>query len=316
MPVAIAPTGLNGLIRPSGDQLIAQAAAAQGIPFILSTAANCSLEQICDVTGIPPWFQLYVMNREDAFQLIDRARALACKVLVVTVDVPVSGNRIRDLRNGFTLPFKPTWPVLCDCINRPAWSMKQFKTINKLSFPMLNSGPLHRKRVKQLFSRSFDTSFSWKDIAIIRDRWKGVLVLKGILNPDDAVQACKLGVDGIIVSNHGGRQLECAPASLTMLPAVVAAVKNKITVFLDGGIRSGEDVLKALALGADGVLAGRLPLYGLAAAGGNGVSAIMAQLQKEILTAMSLTGCTTLNDVRNMWVTGNMPTQVQHINKF
>lgn len=264
------------------------------------------MEQIIEITGILPWFQLYVMNREEALVLIERARSLACKVLIVTVDVPESGNRIRDLRNGFTMPFRPSWSVLRDCISRPSWSMKQFKTIKKLSFPMLNSGALHRAREKQLFSRSFDTSFSWKDIAVIRDRWKGALVLKGILNPEDAVYACKLGVDGIIVSNHGGRQLECAPASLTMLPAVVAAVKNKVTVLFDGGIRSGEDVLKALALGADGVLAGRLPLYGLAAAGGNGVSAIMALLQKEILTAMSLTGCASLNDAGSMLVTGNI----------
>jgi (S)-mandelate dehydrogenase len=299
LPVAIAPTGLNGLITPEGDQMIARAAAAHGIPFILSTAANCSMKQIIEITGVAPWFQLYVINKTTAFGLIDQVEKLGCKVLIVTVDVPVSGNRLRDRRNGFTMPFKPTLPMLIDCIRYPAWGLKQLNAAQKLRFPILNSGPLYSSRENPLFSRSFDDSLCWKDIIEIRNRWKGILILKGILHPEDAIQANNIGVDGIVVSNHGGRQLESAPTSLEMLPHISAAVKNKMVILLDGGVRCGEDIIKSIALGADGVLTGRLPLYGLAARGLDGVSQVLSMLQREILTAMSLIGCTTINDIKH-----------------
>jgi (S)-mandelate dehydrogenase len=205
------------------------------------------------------------------------------------------------------MPFKPTWRLFHDCISRPAWSLQQCKAIKRLTFPILNSGSLIATQESKLFSRSFDNTITWKDIAEIRNHWRGTLVLKGILHPEDALQAHKIGVDGIVVSNHGGRQLASAPASLEMLPFIVAAVKNKLTILIDGGIRTGEDILKSVALGADGVLIGRLPLYGLAADGGNGVSEVLSMLQKEMCTAMSLTGCSTIDDVKNIRVINRRP---------
>ncbi|WP_052496134.1 alpha-hydroxy acid oxidase [Pedobacter lusitanus] len=299
LPIAIAPTGLNALICPGGDQLLAKAAKTIGIPFILSTAANCSISDIKTATNQPPWFQLYVVNRDSAAYLVNLAQSMECEVLVVTADVPVGGQRLRDIKNGFTLPFRLSPRILFDCMKNFSWSRSQFLARKKLSFPLMESGPLYKSADTSLFSRNFDPSISWEDISQLRRLWKGKLVIKGILHPQDALRAVDMGIDGIIVSNHGGRQLDIAPTSIEMLPYIVNAVKDKITILVDGGIRSGEDILKALALGADTVLIGRLALYGLAAEGESGVVKVLRMVQEQLLRNMSLLGCTNLEQLRN-----------------
>jgi (S)-mandelate dehydrogenase len=304
-PIAIAPTGLNGLIKPRGDQLIAQAAAANNIPFILSTAANCSIEQIISKTGVCPWIQLYVINKAGVLKLVEKIREKGCEILVITIDVPVSGNRLRDLKNGFKMPLRPNFSLIADCLNRPQWSIARMMD-KPLSFPLLESDSSFKAKADRLFSRNFD-SLSWNDITRIRDQWPGKLILKGILHPDDAVEAVRIGLDGVVISNHGGRQLENTVTPLEMLPSIVSVVKNKLAVFLDGGVRSGEDILKAIALGADSVLVGRLPLYGLAAGGESGVSEVISMLETEMTNSMALLGCNSLEDVRKIMIVNRCP---------
>jgi (S)-mandelate dehydrogenase len=293
-PFAVAPTGLNGLVRPGGDGAIAAAAAAAGIPFTLSTASNQRLEDVCRAAPEgEKWLQLYVMqDRAIAEQLVRRAAAARFSALVLTVDVPVSGNRERDLRNGFRLPLRPTPGLARDVISRPGWSLRQLRSglprfANLVADP---SAKLSPQAQAALLSRAMDRSLVWDDLRWLRSLWPGPLVLKGVLHPQDAALALRAGVDGLIVSNHGGRQFDAAPSSISVLPAIVDAVGGRIPVFMDSGIRRGADIARALAAGARAVFVGRPALYGLAADGQRGVEAVLRILAEDFERSLVLLG--------------------------
>lgn len=293
MPVALAPTGLTGMQHADGEMLAAQAAEAFGVPFTLSTMSICSIEDVASVTTKPFWFQLYVMReREFVLSLIDRAKAAKCSALVLTLDLQILGQRHKDLRNGLSAPPRLTPKHLWMMATRPGWCMKMLGT-NRRTFRNILG---HAKSVTDLSSlqawtnEQFDPQLSWKDVEWIKERWGGPLILKGILDPEDAKMAAKTGADAIIVSNHGGRQLDGAHSSISMLPRIVDAVGDQIEVHLDGGIRSGQDVLKAIALGAKGTYIGRPFLYGLGALGKEGVTLALDIIRKEMDTTMALCG--------------------------
>ncbi|WP_208179769.1 alpha-hydroxy acid oxidase [Sinorhizobium medicae] len=300
MPVALAPTGLTGMQHADGEMLAAQAAEAFGIPFTLSTMSICSIEDVASATTKPFWFQLYVMReREFVLNLIDRAKAAKCSALVLTLDLQILGQRHKDLRNGLSAPPRLTPKHLWMMATRPGWCMKMLGT-NRRTFGNIVG---HAKSVSDLSSlqvwtnEQFDPQLSWKDVEWIKERWGGPLILKGILDPEDAKMAAKSGADAIIVSNHGGRQLDGAHSSISMLPRIVDAVGDQIEVHLDGGIRSGQDVLKAVALGAKGTYIGRPFLYGLGALGKEGVRIALDIIRKEMDTTMALCGKRRITDV-------------------
>ncbi|MCG5479369.1 alpha-hydroxy acid oxidase [Sinorhizobium alkalisoli] len=300
MPVALAPTGMTGMQHPDGEMLAAQAAEAFGIPFTLSTMSICSIEDVASVTTKPFWFQLYVMReREFVLNLIDRAKAAKCSALVLTLDLQILGQRHKDLRNGLSAPPRMTPKHLWMMATRPRWCMKMLGTSRRTFRNIVG----HAKSVTDLSSLSawtaeqFDPQLSWKDVEWIKERWGGPLILKGILDPEDAKMAAKTGADAIIVSNHGGRQLDGAPSSISMLPRIVDAVGHQIEVHLDGGIRSGQDVLKAIALGAKGTYIGRPFLYGLGALGREGVTLALEIIRKEMDITMALCGKRLITEV-------------------
>ena len=300
MPVALAPTGLTGMQHADGEMLAAQAAEAFGVPFTLSTMSICSIEDVASVTTKPFWFQLYVMReREFVLNLIDRAKAAKCSALVLTLDLQILGQRHKDLRNGLSAPPRLTPKHLWMMATRPGWCMKMLGT-NRRTFRNILG---HAKSVTNLSSlqawtnEQFDPQLSWKDVEWIKERWGGPLILKGILDPEDAKMAAKTGADAIIVSNHGGRQLDGAHSSISMLPRIVDAVGDQIEVHLDGGIRSGQDVLKAIALGAKGTYIGRPFLYGLGALGKEGVTLALDIIRKEMDTTMALCGKRRITEV-------------------
>ena len=300
MPVALAPTGLTGMQHADGEMLAAQAAEAYGVPFTLSTMSICSIEDVASVTTRPFWFQLYVM-RERGFvlDLIDRARAAKCSALVLTLDLQILGQRHKDLRNGLSAPPRLTPKHLWMMATRPRWCMKMLGTKRRTFRNIVG----HAKGVSELSSlhswtaEQFDPQLSWKDVEWIKERWGGPLILKGILDPEDARMAAKTGADAIVVSNHGGRQLDGAHSSISMLPKIVDAVGGEIEVHLDGGIRSGQDVLKAIALGAKGTFIGRPFLYGLGAMGKEGVTLALDIIRKEMDITMALCGKRRITDV-------------------
>ena len=300
MPVALAPTGLTGMQHADGEMLAAQAAEAFGVPFTLSTMSICSIEDVASVTTKPFWFQLYVMReREFVLDLIDRAKAAKCSALVLTLDLQILGQRHKDLRNGLSAPPRLTPKHLWMMATRPGWCMKMLGT-NRRTFRNIVG---HAKSVADLSSlqawtnEQFDPQLSWKDVEWIKERWGGPLILKGILDPEDAKMAAKTGADAIIVSNHGGRQLDGAHSLISMLPRTVEAVGDQIEVHLDGGIRSGQDVLKAIALGAKGTYIGRPFLYGLGALGKEGVTLALDIIRKEMDTTMALCGKRRITEV-------------------
>ena len=300
MPVALAPTGLTGMQHADGEMLAALAAEAFGVPFTLSTMSICSIEDVASVTTKPFWFQLYVMReREFVLSLIDRAKAAKCSALVLTLDLQILGQRHKDLRNGLSAPPRLTPKHLWMMATRPGWCMKMLGT-NRRTFRNILG---HAKSVTNLSSlqawtnEQFDPQLSWKDVEWIKERWGGPLILKGILDPEDAKMAAKTGADAIIVSNHGGRQLDGAHSSISMLPRIVDAVGDQIEVHLDGGIRSGQDVLKAIALGAKGTYIGRPFLYGLGALGKDGVTLALDIIRKEMDTTMALCGKRRITEV-------------------
>ncbi|RVI70969.1 alpha-hydroxy-acid oxidizing protein [Sinorhizobium meliloti] len=300
MPVALAPTGLTGMQHADGEMLAAQAAEAFGVPFTLSTMSICSIEDVASVTTKPFWFQLYVMReREFVLDLIDRAKAAKCSALVLTLDLQILGQRHKDLRNGLSAPPRLTPKHLWMMATRPGWCMKMLGS-NRRTFRNIVG---HAKSVADLSSlqawtnEQFDPQLSWKDVEWIKERWGGPLILKGILDPEDAKMAEKTGADAIIVSNHGGRQLDGAHSSISMLPRIVEAVGDQIEVHLDGGIRSGQDVLKAIALGAKGTYIGRPFLYGLGALGKEGVTLALDIIRKEMDTTMALCGKRRITEV-------------------
>ena len=300
MPLAIAPTGLTGLVYGDGEILAAKAAQAAGIRFCLSTMSICAIEDIAEATTEPFWFQLYVF-RDRAFSetVIARARAAKCSALFVTVDLPLRGQRHADIKNGLTVPPSLTLQNAFDIARRPAWAMRVLfgkrRTFGNID-AYLKGKSVSESRVNWS-QQHFDQTLSWRDIAWVRKLWPGKLVLKGILDVDDAKTAVSVGADAIVVSNHGGRQLDGVPASITALPDIAAAVGDRIEVLFDGGIRSGQDVLKALALGARGCLIGRAFLYGLGAMGEAGVTKALDIIRSELDISMILTGSKDLSKV-------------------
>ncbi|WP_439625518.1 alpha-hydroxy acid oxidase [Shinella sp.] len=300
MPVALAPTGFTGMQHADGEMLAAQAAEEFGVPFTLSTMSICSIEDVRSVTSKPFWFQLYVMqDRDFVLNLIDRAKAAGCSALVLTLDLQILGQRHKDLRNGLSAPPRFTPKHLWQMATRPFWCLDMLGT-KRHTFGNIVG---HAKGVGDLSSLSswtseqFDPQLSWKDIAWIRDRWGGKLILKGILDEEDARMSLDSGADAIIVSNHGGRQLDGAASSISVLPRIVDAVGDKMEVHLDGGIRSGQDVLKALCYGAKGTYIGRPFLYGLGAGGKAGVRRTLEIIRKELDVTMALCG---ERDVKNL----------------
>ncbi|WP_416407365.1 alpha-hydroxy acid oxidase [Agrobacterium rosae] len=300
MPVALSPTGLTGMQHADGEMLAAKAAEEFGVPFTLSTMSICSIEDVASVTSRPFWFQLYVMkDRDFVNNLIDRAKAAKCSALVLTLDLQILGQRHKDLRNGLSAPPKFTPKHIWQMATRPQWCLDMLQT-KRRSFGNIVG---HAKNVSDLSSLSswtaeqFDPRLSWKDVEWIKERWGGKLILKGILDEEDAIAAAGTGADAIIVSNHGGRQLDGALSSIDMLPKIVDAVGDKIEIHLDGGIRSGQDVLKAIALGAKGTYIGRPFLYGLGAGGKQGVTTALEIIRKEMDITMALCGKRLLTDV-------------------
>ena len=293
MPVALAPTGSTGMQHADGEMLAAQAAEEFGVPFTLSTMAICSIEDVASVTKKPFWFQLYVMRDKDfVYNLIDRAKAANCSALVLTLDLQILAQRHKDLRNGLSAPPKMTPSNILDMAIRPRWVMNMLRTPRRTFRNIVG----HAKGVTDLSSlkawtdEQFDPSLSWSDVEWIRQRWGGKLILKGILDKEDAEMAAKTGADAIIVSNHGGRQLDGAPSSISVLEEIVDQVGDRIEVHMDGGIRSGQDVLKALCLGAKGTYIGRPFLYGLGADGKRGVTKALEIIRKELYMTMALCG--------------------------
>lgn len=300
MPVALAPTGLTGMQHADGEMLAAQAAEEFGVPFTLSTMSICSIEDVASVTKKPFWFQLYVMqDRDFVLNLIDRAKAAKCSALMLTLDLQILGQRHKDVRNGLSAPPKLTLANMLDMATKLPWCVRMLKTERRTFGNIVG----HAKGVGDLSSLSswtneqFDPRLSWKDVEWIKQRWGGKLILKGILDAEDARMAADSGADALIVSNHGGRQLDGAPSSISVLPEIVAAVGDRIEVHMDGGIRSGQDVLKALALGARGTYIGRPFLYGLGAMGKKGVTLALEIIRKELDITMALCGKRVLRDV-------------------
>jgi L-lactate dehydrogenase (cytochrome) len=300
LPVALAPAGLAGMLYPDGEILAARSAAAFGVPYVLSTVSICSIEDVAAAVAAPFWFQLYVMKDRDFIRrLIERARAAGCSALVLTLDLPIQGLRHKDLKNGLTVPPKLTARNLAMLLSRPRWCAAMLRT-RRHTFGNIVG---HATDVGDTFafaewvSRQFDQTVTWDDVRWIKRVWGGKLVVKGIMDAADAVLAIEAGADAIIVSNHGGRQLDGAPSSISVLPEIAAAVAGRTEVFMDGGIRSGQDVLRALALGADGVFVGRAYLYGLAALGGAGVTSCLEILRKELEATMALCGMTNIAEI-------------------
>lgn len=298
MPVALAPVGLTGLNRADGEILAARAAERFGVPYTLSTMSICSIEDVAGAVSRPFWFQLYVMrDRGFAAELIERARAAKCSALVLTLDLQIQGQRHMDLKNGLTVPPKLTLGTLLDVMTKPGWALNVL-TSRRKSFGNLEGrirGADSLATLSQWIAGQFDPTLSWKDVAWVKGLWGGKLVLKGILDPEDAKTAVSLGADAIVVSNHGGRQLDGTVSSIRALPEIAQAVGGRTEILLDGGIRTGQSVLKALALGAQGVMIGRAYIYGLGAMGEAGVTAALDIIRKELDVTMALCG---LKDVR------------------
>ncbi len=300
MPVACAPTGLTGMQHADGEILAAKACEAFGVPFTLSTMSICSIEDVAQNTTKPFWFQLYVMRDWDFTRnLIDRAKAAGCSALVVTVDLQILGQRHKDIKNGLSAPPKPTLANMINLAMKPRWCLGMLGTQRRTFRNIVG----HAKGVADMSSLSswtaeqFDPRLSWADIERIKELWGGKLIIKGIIDPEDAELALKVGADAIVVSNHGGRQLDGALSSIAALRPVLDRVGDRIEVHMDGGIRSGQDVLKAVALGAKGTYIGRAFLYGLGAMGEAGVAKALQIIHKELDLTMAFCGRRDIRDV-------------------
>jgi L-lactate dehydrogenase (cytochrome) len=308
MPVAIAPVGLTGMQHADGEIHAARAAEKFGIPFTLSTMSICSIEDIAENTAAPFWFQLYMMRDRNAMaRMIDRCKAARCSALVLTLDLQVIGQRHKDLKNGLTAPPRPTLANMVNLATKPRWCLGMLGT-RRHTFRNLVGHVESVSDMKSLAAwtnEQFDPRLSWPDVAWVKERWGGKLILKGIMEVEDAKLAVASGADAIVVSNHGGRQLDGAPSSIAALPAIVEAVGDKIEVWMDGGIRTGQDVLKAWALGARGTMIGRAMVYGLGAMGEEGVTKALQILHKELDITMAFCGRTRIGDVgRDILVPG------------
>jgi L-lactate dehydrogenase (cytochrome) len=293
MPVALAPVGLTGMQHADGEILAARAAARFGVPFTLSTMSICSIEDVAAAVAEPFWFQLYVMRDEGFMErLIERAKAAGCAALVLTLDLQVIGQRHKDLKNGLSAPPKLTLPVLADLALRWRWGLGMLRTPRRGFGNIVGhvEGVSDVSNLMAWVGEQFDPTLDWGKVRRIRDLWQGPLILKGIMDPDDARLARDAGADAIVVSNHGGRQLDGAVSSIRMLPSILEAVGDDLEVHLDSGIRSGQDVLKALALGAAGTYIGRAYIYGLGALGEAGVTRALEIIHKELDVTMGFCG--------------------------
>ena len=308
LPLAIAPTGAPGFGWPGADIAIAQAAAAAGVPYTLSSSGTTSIEKLARAAPGRLWFQAYVLRDQAYFeQMIGRAEAAGYEALMITVDLPVGGKRERDFRNHFSIPFRFTPRNLLDFALHPRWAARiarhglpQMETLSGLA--QAGRGPAKppsasASAIASSVGRNYDAGFDWQRLAAVRRLWPRRLIVKGVAHPDDAARLVGLGVDALVVSNHGGRQLDGGAATLQLLPAVVAAVQGRVPVWVDGGVRRGADVVKALALGAQAVLVGRATLYGAVAAGGPGAQRALAILRDEIERTMRLCGVTRVADI-------------------
>lgn len=300
LPLALAPVGMTGLQRGRGEVLAARAAEAAGIPYTLSTVAICSIQDVAEATTAPFWFQLYVMkDRGFARALMERAAEAKCSALVLTVDLQVLGQRHCDMKNGLAVPPSLKFRNLVSMARRPRWCAsvlagRRWSFGNLEGYVTGKSGAL---ALSHWVNSQFDAALSWKDVEWVRSLWKGPLIIKGILDVDDAKIAAETGANALVVSNHGGRQLDGAPSSISMLPKIAESVGAKLEVYFDGGIRSGQDIMRALALGARACLIGRAYAYGLGAAGEAGVAKVIDILRRELDTTMALTGCTSIADI-------------------
>ena len=312
MPVSIAPVGLTGMQHADGEIHAARAAQKFGIPFTLSTMSICSIEDIAAATSAPFWFQLYMMRDRDAMvRMIERCKAAQCSALVLTLDLQVIGQRHKDLKNGLTAPPRPTLANIINLLTKPRWCLGMAGTRRRTFGNLVG----HVKGVSDMSSlaawtnEQFDPRLSWADVEWVKRQWGGKLILKGIMVEEDARLAADAGADAIVVSNHGGRQLDGAPSSIAALPPIVAAVGSQLEVWMDGGIRSGQDVLKAWALGARGTMIGRAMVYGLGAMGEAGVTKALQIIHKELDVTMAFCGHTRLSDVdRSILLPGSYPT--------
>lgn len=300
MPLALAPVGLLGMQHGDGEILAAKAALAAGIPFTLSTMSIGSIEDVAEATGKPFWFQLYVIrDREFIKDLLARAKAANCSALVLTVDLQVLGQRHRDIKNGLTVPLQIKLSNVIDTAMKPAWIASMARAKRK-TFGNLAGHVKGMESVNSLAewtNSQFDPALNWKDVEWIKSQWPGKLIIKGILDVEDARIARDVGADGIVVSNHGGRQLDGAPSSISALPKVADAVGSQVDILFDGGIRTGSDLVRALALGAKCCLIGRPYVWGLGAMGGAGVAKAIECLHKELVTTMALTGTRSVSEI-------------------
>jgi L-lactate dehydrogenase (cytochrome) len=312
MPVAIAPVGLTGMQSADGEIKAARAAEKFGIPFILSTMSICSMEDVAAHTNAPFMYQLYMMrDREAMSNMIERARKAKCSALVLTLDLQVIGQRHKDLKNGLTAPPSPTIANIINLMTKPRWCLGMAGTRRHTFGNLVGhvKGVSNMKSLSSWTNEQFDPRLSWEDVAWVKAQWGGKLILKGIQDVEDAKLAAQSGADAIVVSNHGGRQLDGAQSSIEALPAIVAAVGDQIEVWMDGGIRSGQDVLKAWALGARGTLIGRAMVYGLGAMGEAGVSKALQIIHKELDVTMAFCGHTNIQNVNtNILLPGTFPT--------
>jgi L-lactate dehydrogenase (cytochrome) len=311
MPVAIAPTGLTGMQHADGEILAARAAQKFGVPFTLSTMSICSIEDVAKHAGQGFWFQLYVM-KDRAFieRLIDRAKAANCSALVLTLDLQILGQRHKDLKNGLSAPPKLTIANMINIASKPRWALGMLGTPRRQFGNIVGhvSGVADMSSLSSWTAQQFDPCLNWGDVEWIKKRWGGKLILKGIQDVEDAYLAVQSGADALIVSNHGGRQLDGAQSSIEALPAIVDAVGSQIEVHMDGGIRSGQDVVKARALGARGVYIGRAFLYGLGAMGEQGVSKALEIIHKELDLTMAFCGRTQMDTVdKSILLPGTYP---------
>jgi len=300
MPVALAPVGMTGMQHADGEILAAKAAKEFGVPYCLSTMSICSMEEVAKHTKHPFWFQLYVMrDKKFVSSLIERAKAANCSALVVTLDLQILGQRHKDLKNGLSAPPKPTIGNMINLLTKPRWCLGMLQTKNRQFGNIVGhvDGVDDMSSLGAWTASQFDPSLDWNEVAQIKKQWGGKLILKGILDPEDAKLAVAVGADAIIVSNHGGRQLDGAPSTIEALPAIVDAVGSQVEIWLDSGIRSGQDVIKALALGATGTLIGRSYIYGLGAMGQTGVTKALEIIAKELDLTMAFCG---LKDVRQV----------------
>jgi L-lactate dehydrogenase (cytochrome) len=300
MPVAIAPTGMAGMLWPDGEVGLMRAAEAAGIPYVMSTMSICPIEQVAAAASRPFWFQLYLM-RDRAFvsDLMRRAWEAGCRVLVLTLDLQVLGQRHADIRNRLGAPPRPTPTVIAQFLARPGWCLRMLRARSRTYGNIVGHIPEvdGLKKMAEWTARQFEPDLDWDAVRWVRDRWKGTLVLKGILDADDAETALGTGADALIVSNHGGRQLDGASSTIAALGRIAPVVGGRIELHLDGGVRSGQDVLRALALGARGVYVGRPALYGLAAGGEAGVARVLDILRRELDLTMAFCGRSRVSDV-------------------